>query len=171
MSSQSDDKGNQKTMAATGEDDKTKVKDDDSKKDEKFGQKATTNAGIEIPVKDDDDKDAAKASGRTSGKAGKDDAAKNLGKADGEAGKDAHGDDKDKDDDAFVSPVDPSKEKWEARVQAQKEEDRRRKVGEAPALADGKAVGKAKAGEAEVHATRMPSRRNKNAQILISPGE
>ena len=46
-------------MAATGEDDKTlhetKVKDDDSKKDKKIGQKATTYAGIEIPVKDDDD--------------------------------------------------------------------------------------------------------------------
>ena len=72
MSSQGDDKGNPKIMAATGEDDKTKVKDDESKKDKKIGQKATTNAGIETPVEDDDDKDAAKASGRTSGKAGQD---------------------------------------------------------------------------------------------------
>ena len=50
MSSQSDDKGNSKTLAATGEDDKTEVKDDVSKKEKGFGQKATTNAGIEIPV-------------------------------------------------------------------------------------------------------------------------
>ena len=46
-------------------------------------------------------KKAAKTSGKTVGKAGKDDAAKNFGKTDGEAGEDAHGDDHE--DDAFVS--------------------------------------------------------------------
>ena len=61
MSSQGDDKGNQKTMAATGEDDKIRVKDDDCKQDKKIGQKATTYAGIEIPVKDDDDKRCSKS--------------------------------------------------------------------------------------------------------------
>ena len=85
-------------------------------------------------------KDAAKASGRTSGKAGKDDAAKNLGKADGEAGSDEN------QEDAFVSPEDPSKEKLEARVQALEDEDQRGKVGDARAHANGKAVGKAEAG-------------------------
>ena len=78
-------------MAAT-EDDKTthetKVKDDDSKKDKKIGQKATTYAGIEIPVKDDDDKVPAKISGKTSGEAEQDDAARTSGKTSGKAGKD-----------------------------------------------------------------------------------
>ena len=78
-------------MAAT-EDDKTtqkaKAKDDDSKKEQKIGQKATTNAGIEIPVEDDDDKVLVKTFGKPTGKAGKDDAAKTSGKTFGKAGKD-----------------------------------------------------------------------------------
>ena len=41
MRSQSDDKGNSK-MAATGQDDVTKVKDEVSKKEKDFGQKAKT---------------------------------------------------------------------------------------------------------------------------------
>ena len=77
-------------MAAT-EDDKTiqeaKAKDDASKKDKKIGQKATTNAGIETPVEDDDDKVLAKTSGKPSVKAGKDDAAKTSGKTSAKAGK------------------------------------------------------------------------------------
>ena len=47
-------------MAATGEDEKTKVKDDDSMKEKKFGQKTTKDGdGTEVPV---DDENAAKAS-------------------------------------------------------------------------------------------------------------
>jgi hypothetical protein len=56
MSSQSDDKGNSKMMAATGEDDKTKVKGDDPKRHKKIGQKASTNANPEGSEKDDDNK-------------------------------------------------------------------------------------------------------------------
>ena len=53
--------------------------------------------------------------------------------------------------DAFVSPEEPFKEarlKWEARVQAMeaREDERRGKVGDARAHADGKAVGKTEAG-------------------------
>ena len=102
-------------MAAPGEDDKTKVNDDVSKKEKRFGQKAKQDDdGTKVPR---DDEEAATTSGKTSGKAGDDDdAAKNLGKDDGEAGSD-----EDHRDDAFVSPEEPFKEarmKWEARVQA-----------------------------------------------------
>ena len=175
MSSQSNtagDKHKEENMAmkdAAAGDEKTtqkaKAKDDDSKKEQKIGQKATTYASIKTPVlEDDDDKvlakpsgkasglagqddaaktsgkasgiagkdDAAKTSGKAVGKAGKDDAAKNLGKTVGEAGQDAHDDDPK--EDAFVSPEDVSKDRWEARVQALEEEDRRRKVGDAHAF-------------------------------------
>ena len=108
--------------------------------------------------------DAAKTSGKPVGKAGKDDAAKNLGEADGEAGQDAHDDDE---EDAFVSPEDGPRDRWEARVKALEEEERRGKVGDAHALADGKAVGKPKAGEVESRTT-IP-RRTKRNQIPMSP--
>ena len=58
----------------------------------------------------------------------------------------------------------------EARIKALKEEEQRSKVADVHALADGKAVGKTKAGEAEVHATRMPSRRTRDlGRIPVSP--
>ena len=103
---------------------------------------------------------------KTVDKAGKeDDAAKTVGKAIGKAGEE----DSQEDDHAFVSPEDKSKDLWEAGVRAFKEADLKGKVGDVQALADGKTVAKAKAGEAEVHATRMPSRRTRNAQIPMSP--
>jgi len=171
-------------MAATREDDTTKVKDvvtsDVSKKEKRFGQKAKQDDdGTKVPKDEEDaakasgknsgkaggDEDAAKASGKTSGKAGDDDdAAKNLGKADGEAESDV-----DHQDDAFVSPEEPFKEarmKWEARVQAEavREEQRRGKVGDARAHADGKAVGKAKAG---VKSRTTTSQRIMPGQVAI----
>ena len=66
-------------MAATAKDDATAKGDDDSILEKDFGQEAKQD---DATAKSDD---AAKASGKTSGKA-EDDAAKNLGKeADGEA--------------------------------------------------------------------------------------
>ena len=60
---------------------------------------------------------------------------------------------------------------WEAGVPALKEAGLKCKVGDVQALADGKTAGKAKAGEAEVHATRMPKRKTRNAQVPMSPEE
>ena len=109
-------------MAATGsDDDATATFKGDDEKD--FGQEAE-NANS----KSDD----AEASGKTSGKATKDDAAKNQVKeADGEAedsddaaknrGKDAEGEAGRDDKEAFVSPEEPFKSArlaWEARVAA-----------------------------------------------------
>ena len=91
-------------MAATeSDDDATATFKGDMEKD--FGQEAE-----KAKAKSDD----AEASGKTSGKATKEDAAKNQGKdADGEASRDEK--------EAFVSPEEPYKSArlaWEARVAA-----------------------------------------------------
>ena len=56
-------------MAATEDEkttQKTNAKDDDSRKEQNFGQKATKRSGIETPVsEDDDDKRTAKNLGKT----------------------------------------------------------------------------------------------------------
>jgi len=119
-----DKKAVKEDMAATEHEkttEKANAKDDALKEDQKIGQKATKDAGVETPVsEDDDDKkgaknlgkalveagkdDAEKTSGKAVGKAEKDEAAKTLGKADGKAGQVAH--DEVDDENAFVSPED-----------------------------------------------------------------
>ena len=84
--------------------------DEAKSKDEKIGQEASTMTGKNIPVSDDEDKKTAQTLGTADGKAGTDDAAKPSGKADGEA--------EDEDQDAFVSPEDGPKARWEAKVEA-----------------------------------------------------
>ena len=56
--------------------------------------------------------------------------------------------------------------KWEARIQAAKEEERRGKVGDVHALADGKAVGEAKAG---VRSRATIPKRVKPGQVPLPP--
>ena len=76
-----------KAMAATENEkaiEKVNAKDDASKEDQKFGQKAKKYAGVETPIAedadDDDDEKTAKNLWKALGKAGTDDAAKTSGK-------------------------------------------------------------------------------------------
>ena len=107
-------------MAATGQDEVTKVKDvssDVSNKEKRFGQKATKDSdGTKVQQSDDADgtkvqqsDDTAKASGKTSGKAEDDDAVKNQEKINGEAESD------DQQGEAYVSPEEPSETRLEAK--------------------------------------------------------
>jgi hypothetical protein len=153
-------------MAATGSDDATATFKGDMEKD--FGQEA----GKALDAKSDD----AEASGKTSGKATKDDAAKSQVKeADGQAedgddaakirGKDTEGQ-AGSDDKAFVSPEEPMKSArlaWEARVAAVEARDAGK---EFPKLQDVRAQAKRTAAGAK---ERPTSQRIKPGQMTMTP--
>ena len=160
-------KGFSAKMAATGsDDDATATFKGDMEKD--FGQEAKI-----ATAKGDD----AEASGKTSGKATKDDAAKNRGKdADGEAensddaaknrGKDAEGE-AGSDAKAFVSPEEPYKSArlaWEARVAAVEARDAGKDF---PKLQDVRAQARRTVGAGAKE--RTTSQRIKPGQMTMTP--